>query len=275
MITLLEIIKRSEEYLASRGIARPRREAEEVIADALELKRLDLYLQFDRPVSEKELPALRLAIQRRGAGEPIAYISGKVSFAGISVKVTPAVVIPRPETEILVETIALTLLKHSLEKKVLWDMCCGSGCIGLALKARFPQLEVVLSDLSSEALAVAQENGAGSANIKQGNLFDPFAGMKCDFFVCNPPYVTESEYLQLTPEVRHEPKIALVSGPTGLEFYTQIAKELKHYLNPGGLAWLEIGSGQGVAVQQLFHAEGWQCHYESDWSGHDRFLYLS
>ncbi|MFC2049177.1 peptide chain release factor N(5)-glutamine methyltransferase [Chlamydiota bacterium] len=276
MITLLEIIKRSEKYLAERGIESPRRSAEEVIADALSMKRLDLYLQFDRPLTESELPALRSAIQRRAHHEPTAYIAGKVTFAGIELKVDKSVLIPRPETEIMVETIAQTLQGISLEDKILWDMCCGSGCIGLALKARFPKLTVVLSDIRPEALKTAQLNSQNDIQFKQGDLFTPFAGESCDFFVCNPPYISEEEFSQLTPEVREwEPKRALVSGPTGLECYVRIAKELRSHLKPGGLAWLEIGSGQGKAVQALFESQGWRCRIELDWAGHDRFCFLS
>lgn len=276
MITLLEIIRRSEKFLAERGIDRARREAEELIADALHMRRLDLYLQYDRPLTEEELPQLRAALQRRGNKEPAAYIAGTVYFAGITLNVSPHVLIPRPETEILVEKIYQTLQKLSLENKVLWDVCCGSGCMGLALKEKLPQLQVVLSDLSSDALAVAKTNATRAVEFKQGDLFEPFLGLKCDFFVCNPPYVTEEEYLLLTPDVRNwEPKMALTSGKTGLEFYTRVAKELKNHLNPGGLGWLELGTGQGSKVKEIFESEGWSCHYESDWAGHDRFFFLT
>lgn len=276
MITLLEIIKRSASYLNEKGIVRARREAEEVIADALGVKRLDLYLQFDRPLTEQELPPLRQAIQRRSAHEPAQYIAGKVDFAGLELEVNPAVLIPRPETEILVEKIYQTLVKLPLADKTLWDVCCGSGCIGLALKKRLPELNVFLADLSEKALALAQKNSGNSAvTFKQGDLFAPFEGMKCDFFVCNPPYISEENFHTLTPEVRDwEPKMALVSGTSGLEFYARIAKELKNYLNSGGSAWLEIGTGQGPSVKSLFESEGWRCHFEQDWSGHDRFFYL-
>ena len=188
----------------------------------------------------------------------------------------PDVLIPRPETEILVEKIYQTLKNQSLDNKTLWDVCCGSGCMGLTLKNRFPNLNVILSDLSEKALKIAMQNANDDgALFKQGDLFAPFAGMKCDFFVCNPPYVTEEEHSTLNPGVRDwEPKMALVSGKSGLEFYERIAKNLKNYLNPGGFAWLELGAGQGPGVKSLFEFEGWRCHYEQDWSGHDRFFYL-
>ena len=275
MITLLEIIRRSERFLAEKGIERARREAEEVIADVLGLKRLDLYLQFDRPLSESELPSLRNAIQRRSNREPTAYIAGKVTFADLNLLVTPAVLIPRPETEILVEKISQTLSRSDLTDKVLWDVCCGSGCIGLALKKRFPQLQVILSDISEQALEVARLNSEGSVLLKQGDLFEPFEGMKCDFLVCNPPYVTESEYNHLAPEVLKEPKLALVGGVDGLDFYRKIAENLKIYLYDPGMTWLEIGTGQGESVKQIFQTHGWRCHFEKDWSGNDRFFFVS
>lgn len=278
MMTLLEIVQRSSAYLKEKGIANPQREAEEVIADALGVKRLDLYLQHDRPLSEQELPGLRKSIQRRSQREPTAYIAGSVMFCGVKLAVTPAVLIPRPETEILVEKIAQTLGQIGTDGKVLWDICCGSGCIGLALKKRFPDLRVILSDLSGDALALAEKNAQANgldSTFKQGDLFKPFQGLTCDFFVSNPPYIAKGEFTQLSPEVREwEPEMALVSGSTGLEYYHRIAQELKKYLAPQGLGWLELGTGQGAHVQNIFTSEGFTCHYESDWSGHDRFFFI-
>lgn len=275
MLTILEIIRRAEEYLAQRGVARARREAEEVVAAALNLKRLELYLQFDRPVLEEELVQLRALLLRRGAREPLPYITAKIEFGGRWFTLTPSVLIPRQETEILVEKIAAYLKGQDLENKVLWDVCCGSGCIGLSIKKRFPRLSVVLSDLKAEALEVARINGGDEVSYVRGNLFEPFKNQKCDFFVCNPPYIAESEFSQLDPEVRDwEPKAALVSGPSGLEFYQTIACELGNYLHQGGRGWLEIGSGQGAAVHNLFQLQGFNCRFEQDWSGHDRFFFI-
>lgn len=266
MKSLLEIIRRSELYLAERAIDRPRREAEEVIADALGVRRIDLYTQFERPLNDDELKNLRGAIVRRGNKEPRAYIAGSVEFAGLTIKVTPDVLIPRPETEILVEKIAAQLSEMDLEGKVLWDMCCGSGCIGHALKKRFPALTVVLSDLSPEALTVARQNGS-DVSFRQGDLFEPFAEEKCDFLVSNPPYVTQEEYAELTVEVKAEPKMALVGG---LTFYKRIAEALPTYLKPGGKVWLEMGSGQGESIQKIFGGGV----VEDDWAGHNRFFFL-
>ncbi|MCC5832313.1 MAG: peptide chain release factor N(5)-glutamine methyltransferase [Chlamydiales bacterium] len=267
MMTLLDVIRRSEAFLKERGIERPRREAEEVIADALGVRRIDLYLRFEHPFTQEELAKLREPVLRRAAREPAAYIARRVSFCDLSIRVTPDVLIPRPETEILVEKIAETLKNRTIEGKTLWDMCCGSGCIGHALKRKFPSLNVVLSDLSEKALAVARQNGEGVV-FKQGDLFAPFEGEKCDFFVCNPPYVTEEEYADLAPEVKAEPKMALVGG---LSFYKRIADRLFDFLNPRGIAWLEIGSGQGEDIKKIFNGRG---RIENDWAGHTRFFFL-
>jgi len=276
MITLLEIIRRSEDFLAERGVERPRQTAEEVIADALGMQRLDLYLQFDRPLATHELPLLREVIARSAHHEPSAYIRGYVTFAGVRLKVDNTVLIPRMETEILVEMIAQTLEKLPLEGKVLWDVCCGSGCIGIALKARFPQLTVILSDIREEALQTARLNACfGEIHFKKGDLFAPFGEERCDFFICNPPYVTESEFENLSPSVRNwEPRAALVAGETGLEYYARIAPLLRTHLNPQGRAWLEIGTTQGPPIQHLFSAHGYRPHILPDWSGHDRFCLI-
>lgn len=275
--SLLEIIRRSTHYLAERGVERPRQEAEEVIAGVLNMKRLDLYLQFERPMIESELDEMRHAIVRRGKREPAAYIVGKVEFAGCKFIVNPSVLIPRPETEILVELIAQELKKGDLNGKILWDVCSGSGCIGISLKKRFPELTVYLSDVSKKALAIAEENARlneVSVIFKQGDLLEPFQNERCDFFVSNPPYVSENEYKVLTLEVQAEPKEALVSGPSGYEFYERLSKELTRFLRPGGKGWMEIGTGQGESIKNIFEIQKWKCRYAPDWSGHDRFFFL-
>lgn len=279
MRTVLEILKLSTEYLQQRGIANPRRQAEDLISDALGIDRLHLYLQFDRPIVQQELDLCRSRLSRRAQGEPSQYIHGEVEFYGCQIKVSPAVLIPRQETEILVDKIAQQLSTQDLTGKSLWDMCCGSGCIGIALKKRFPQLDVSLSDVSAEALAVAKINAEANSvevHLYLGDFFEPFKGKKVNFFVCNPPYVTEQEYAQLDREVRdYEPRRALVAGPSGLECYQHLANEIEHYLAPKGQAWFEIGKEQGQKVSVLFTGmPGMRYHIEADWSGHDRFFFL-
>ncbi len=279
MKTLKEIIDKSVEFLHAKGIANPRRQAEELIADVLAMKRIDLYLEFDRPLNEHEVEACRQAVKRRGSGEPAQYIRGKVEFLDCEILVNPAVLIPRQETEILASAIVEELRGTDTCGKVLWDLCTGSGCLGIAIKKKFPDLEVALSDLSEGALSVArqnaEQNGAEVA-FAHGDLLAPFAGKKADFVICNPPYVTPEEYISLDREVRDfEPKTALVAEENGLLFYRRLSGELPACLNPGAKVWLEIGAGQGEAVLALFQSPCWKrAGFKCDWSGNHRFFFL-
>ena len=279
MKTILEVLTLSKNYLEQRGIQNPRRQAEELLSDALGIKRMDLYLEFERPLTESELNICRQRLARRGKGEPLQYIHGEVLFFDCVIKVDPHVLIPRQETEILVDKIALELADQTLEGKTLWDLCCGSGCIGIALKKRFPTLNVRLSDISAEALQLAKQNAQLNqvdVEIRKGDLLQPFKGEKAHFVVCNPPYVSEVDYAALEAEVRdHEPRMALVAGPKGTEFYQRLAHELPDYLYPSGKIWLEIGHGQGESVKNLFNASHWRHHrIEEDWAGLERFFSL-
>jgi release factor glutamine methyltransferase len=279
MKTILEILKLSTDYLQERNIRNPRREAEDLISDALKLNRLKLYMDFDRPLTDEELTLCRSWLMRRVKGEPLQYIRGEVEFLDCKIKVSPAVLIPRQETEVLADKVIQSLASQDLAGKTLWDVCCGSGCIGIAIKKKFPQLDVVLADISSEALKVAQTN-AGLNNVEvvflQGDLLQPFKGRKTDFLVCNPPYVAAKELATLEREVRdYEPHLALISGDSGLEFYARLVRELPPFLKPGAKAWFELGTGQGPAILRLFSGPPWvNCRIEQDWSGHDRFFFL-
>ncbi|MFN0065910.1 MAG: peptide chain release factor N(5)-glutamine methyltransferase [Chlamydiales bacterium] len=259
MKTILELLHLSTHFLEERGVERPRRSAEEVVAFALGKKRLDLYLEHDRPISEEELVKCRACLKRRGTGEPVPYIVGEVEFAGVTLEVNRNVLIPRIETELLVEKIS--------SKGILWDVCCGSGALGIALKKRYPDLQVTLSDISEEALAVAKRNAQRNqveVEFRQGDFLEPFVGEKCDILVCNPPYVTEEEFKNLSPEVRlFEPKLALVGG---LAFYERLAKA-DHY----GTLYCEIGAKQGATIKKLFGGGT----VEKDLSGLDRFFIYS
>ena len=258
MKSLLEVILLSSSFLEKQGIERPRRSAEEVIADAFGKKRLDLYLEFERPLDEVELTKCREVIKRRATGEPAAYISGQVEFSGVIIEVDRSVLIPRPETEILIE-------KMGNLEGVLWDVCTGSGAIGIALKKKFPNLKVIMSDISPDAIAVAKKNAQKNdvdVEILQGDLLEPFEG-ECDILVCNPPYI--EDYDALSREVKDfEPKLALEGG---YAFYEKLAKE-KHRVRKK--IWLELGTGMGDRVKEIFGGGV----SEPDWAGHDRFFHL-
>jgi release factor glutamine methyltransferase len=270
MRSLLDVLNLSVEFLNSKGVAYPRREAQDLICDALNLKRMQLYLDYDRPLTEAELQMLREKLMRRAKGEPAAYIHGQVNFLDCALCVNPAVLIPRQETEILAAKVIAQLAIEDLTDKKLWDLCCGSGCLGIA---------VTLSDISAKALGVAKANAAHNGvevNCLEGDLLTPFKGQKTHFLVCNPPYVSRHEFLSLEPEVRdHEPRDALIGGETGLEFYQRLKENLEQFLYPHGKAWFEIGAGQGHALKALFQGRPWMhSRLEQDWSNHDRFFFL-
>jgi len=279
MITIQEVLNKSESFFLEKGIDNSRRQAEEVIADSMKLTRTELYMQFDRPMQENELVICREALARRAKGEPCQYILGFVEFHDCIFNVDSRALIPRQETEILVDLIMKELDGMDLSGKVLWDVCTGTGCIGITLKKKFPALKVILSDISEDALALATEN-AGKNGVEvsclQGDLLHPFIGTKADFVVCNPPYISLKDFENLEQEVKgFEPKLALVSGNTGLEFYQQLAEGLPLHLNSGGKAWFEIGEKQGKGVKAVFSAQEWtKVEYQNDWSGHDRFFFL-
>ena len=279
MKTLGEILQLATAFLQEKKIDHPRRQAEELLAHALLLKKIDLYLQYDRPIEEKELALFREFIRRKSKQEPLEYILGSTDFYRCTIQVDRSVLIPRPETEILVDLLSKKWKAMDLSGKVLWDLCCGSGCIGIALKKAFPSLTVVLSDLSPEALALAMRNARLNdveVECRQGDLLSPFSGEMADYVTCNPPYVSQSEYVSLSPSVLDfEPKMALVGGRTGCEFYEKLAIGLPSYLKPGGQVFFEIGSTQGNALKDIFSRGPWASfELNKDWSGLDRFFFL-
>lgn len=254
-----------------------KREAEDLLCDLFSFSRGELYSSLLQPVSREKEERAGNWLKRRLAGEPLPYISGKIHFYGCDLMITPAVLIPRPETEILVDKVVNILKESDLKGKYLWDVCCGSGCIGIALKKRFPDLTVYLSDCSSDALKVAAENAhlnKVEVELLLGDLFTPFQGLKAHFVVCNPPYVSEDEYAELDREVKDfEPFLALVPGKSGLEIYERIARELPPFLHSPAKVWLEIGSSQGELIKKIFKPPVWNNQkVENDWAGHSRFF---
>lgn len=277
--TVRSIIPLAAGHLQKMQVVSPRREAEELLAFVLKVDRMELYFNYDLPLEEKEVSLFRSLIKRRGEREPLEYILGEIEFGGLKLSIGRDVLIPRRETEILFEKGLKKIKEKGAVGKSLWDICCGSGCLGLAAKKKLPELEVSLSDSSKEALVVAEKNATFhqlEVHAFLGDLLSPFKGKKSHFLFCNPPYIAEDEYLTLEKEViGFEPKKALVSGPSGLEFYERLGEELPSYLHPGALVFLEIGLGQGEKIQKIFSAPCWkQVFYERDWSGIDRFFFL-
>ncbi len=275
MKTLGEIIKASWEYVQKKGSSHTRHEVEELIAFTLGKKRLDLYLNFDKPLNEEELTKVRAKLVRLAANEPLQYIEGKVQFYGCTIAVDPRVLIPRQETELLIDKVVKEIKSTAYQGKTLWDVCTGSGYIGIAIKKALPELTVTLSDISEDALTVAKSNSLLNnvdVELIQGDLLKPFGTKKADFIVCNPPYIAEGEYATLSPHVRDfEPKQALVPGKSGLECYERLITELTSHTNPGATVWFEIGSTQAEAICAMITGFK-QVQVEKDLAGMDRFI---
>lgn len=254
-----------------------REEALWLVSAALDIRKSDIFYRQDEILSDAQLVKCRDYTERRATGEPLAYIHGEVEFYDCTLHVTPAVLIPRPETEILAD-----LIVHELQDRkpgVLWDICCGSGCLGIALKKKNPEWKVILADLSPDAVAVATENAMKNAvgvDLRIGDLLLPFTGEKADVVVCNPPYIPQGEYEALDAGVRDfEPELALLAGESGLEVYERLAEELPALLSRQAKIYLEIGYNQGKALMKIFSSSHWKRReLRKDYAGWDRFFLL-
>lgn len=272
MKTVGEVLKLSVSHV---GEERPRHEIEWLIADVLGISRLDLYLQFDRPLEESELSLIRPQLARLKKGEPLAYVRGQAPFFKDEFFVSQDVLIPRPETELLVEKASLFLASKKTPG-TLFDICTGSGCIGLSIKKQFPLWNIVLSDISEEALAIAKKNAQKlslSVEFLLGDLLEPFH-TKADCIVANPPYLSQEEWETGDSSVKqYEPKLALLGGKTGLEWYDRFFTCVKEYIHPDGCIFVEIGSTQGPAVIDLIRKHNFsEVTLFQDLSGHDRVI---
>lgn len=255
MITVLEAIKLSSDFLENRGVESPRLNVEMMLSHILKCKRLNLYLAFDQPLQEEELDLLRDCIRRRGNREPLQYILGEVEFYGIPLKVNPSVLIPRQETEILIDSV-LDYSKDRQIKEIL-DIGTGSGNISIALAKHLPGSNVTAIDISPEVLETAKnnaiDNGVGEQvrcrllNIMTGG--DSLPG-KYDIIVSNPPYIGRNEFEKLAPELRvYEPHSALTDNLDGLSFYKAILEGSAKWMNEGGAVFFEAGEGQAPVIE--------------------------
>lgn len=229
-----------------------------------ELRRLEAVAGPDRP--------LEVLIDRRLGGEPLQYLEGTAPFGPLDLLVDDRVLVPRPETEGLFELAA----RISRNPSVIVDLCTGSGALALALKQRFPAASVFATDISADALEVAvanREHTEISVSLSRGDLFDALPSSlrgQVDLIVANPPYVAEPEFEALPDDVKREPRVALISGPTGLEVVERIGDQAADWLRPGGLIVVEIGETQGVAAVPLF--KRLSAVVRPDLSGRDRYV---
>lgn len=252
----MEVLRATERYLADRGVENPRLNAEHLLAHALGLKRMELYLQFDRPLTETERVPLRDMVKRRGAREPLQHILGTAEFHGRSFLSDPRALVPRPETEQLVE-LALELAKAHASPAIL-DLGTGSGVIVLTVALELPSAILHATDLSPDALALAADNATrhqvtDRIRFHQSDLLPP-NDTKFDLILANLPYIPTAEIAALSPEVRHDPSSALDGGADGLDLIRRLIAEAPARLAPGGALLLEIGAGQADAVNALLSA---------------------
>ncbi|MDD3581185.1 MAG: peptide chain release factor N(5)-glutamine methyltransferase [Desulfobacca sp.] len=258
--TILELLRWTTDYFKAKGVSEPRAAAQVLLAHCLGLERIELYLQYNKPLTAEELASFKTLIRRRLTGEPTQYITGHQEFWSLDFLVTPAALIPRPETEILIEAVLEQVQQPDspLAKGPVLDVGTGSGVLAVVLARTLPDPWVVALDLSATALALAQENArrlgaADRISFVQGDLSQPLApGPTFALIVSNPPYVPTGDWQRLPRETRDfEPRAALDGGPDGLAVIRRLISTAHQYLLPGGLLALEMGQGQAEAVLDL------------------------
>ncbi|MDB6170005.1 MAG: prmC [Verrucomicrobia bacterium] len=277
MLTVLEVIKKTTDFFAAKGIDSPRLNAELLVGHSLGLKRMQLYLQFERMLTDAELESLRPLVRRRGLREPVQYILGETEFFGLKLKVDRRALIPRPETERLVE---LVTERVATPPATILDLGTGSGAIALGLARSYPEARVVAVDVRAEALALAQENAvacsfAERVRLIESNWFDAVpAESRFNLVVANPPYLSADETAQTLPEVKgHEPASALTAGEDGLADLRTILNQAPRFLAPEGMLALETGTAQHAELARLATAAGFRrTESHPDLAGRDRFF---
>lgn len=274
--TVLSMLEWATDYFEERGVNSPRFSIEWLLADVLGIRRLDLYMKYDRPLASGELAELRPMVKRRAAHEPLQYITGETDFYNCTIKVEPGVLIPRQETEQLVDIILNDYPEDRSLNAV--DLGTGSGCIPVALKHERPAWQISATDISDDALNIARQNAAlNNCDIQfikddllksgPGNFSEAF-----DLIVSNPPYILEEEKDSLDKEVRdYEPHLALFCRST-LEVYGAIEKFARKHLSDTGTLYLELHENYSPETEQIFRDKGWSVQPLKDYGNKDRFL---
>lgn len=260
MTTILDVVEKGTKFLHGKEIADPRLTMELMVAHELGLKRMDLYLRFDQPLDDQNLASLREKLRQKGQGIPLQHINGTVSFHHYEFRCDHRGLVPRPETEELVSIVEKTGFPRPTR---ILDLGCGSGVLGLTLAKILGENchGLVMADLSPDALSLAQENAElleiPAAKTIQTNLFDQLpSDHPFDLILANLPYVAESERPKISPEVKHDPEMALFAGPDGLDLIRPFVATCADFLNPGGLVAMEVGYDQGEIVARLLNNAG-------------------
>ncbi len=278
--TVLRLILWSADYLTNKGVFSGRLDAEHLLAHVLGVNRLQLYLEFERPLAAKELDTFRPMLRRRAAREPLQYVIGQQPFRELVLTVAPEVLIPRPETEQLVDVILEWLKAEDIQQPTVLDIGTGTGAIALSLAAE-AEARVTATDVSAAALGIAGSNRFAAGLVErveliEGSLFEPLEPRaRFHVIVSNPPYIAEVDEETLQPEVREwEPRNALFAGADGLDVIRGLVSGAERHLGPGGLLAIEVGSGQARTVVSLLEASGDYAavRIEQDHAGLERFV---
>jgi release factor glutamine methyltransferase len=276
-MTVLEVLQSTTGYFQKRNIDSPRLNAEHLLAYVLRRKRMELYLDFERRLLESELAPLRELVKRRGLGEPLQHLLGTVEFCGRSFRCDKRALVPRPETEQLVELL-ISHVKSEIAYSRMIDVGTGSGVIALTLAAEFPKAEIVGADISEDALMLAGENAnrlglTDRVRFLRSNLLESIQP-EFDLIVANLPYVSTEDRQNLSREVLHDPETALFAGARGDELMRQLIAQAPPWLRPGGTLAMEIGVGQSEALVAALTEKNYRdISTEKDYSGVIRFLF--
>ena len=276
-MTVLQVLQNTADFFARKGIESPRLNIEHLLADALGKRRIDLYLEFDRTLSEKELVLLREKVRRRVDGEPLQYLLGSWDFFGRAFRTDQRALIPRPETEILVEIALKVIRAQPSSRNRLLDIGTGSGVLAITLSLECSSLSIVGSDVSPLALNLARENAEEQGLERriewiESDLLKSVTG-PFDFLVANLPYIPTAELPKLASEVQRDPQIALDGGPDGLSVIRRLVQDAPNVLTGGAFVILEVGFDQADRVADLMRAQKFRdISVENDYQGVRRFV---
>jgi release factor glutamine methyltransferase len=280
--SIIEILNNSIKFLSLKGINTPHLDAEVILSHVLKKDRLNLYLEYDRPLTEVEIDEYLQLLERRGKREPVAYITGTKEFWSIPFRVSRDVLIPRPETEHLVELALIRIKAMARGNPLIMDIGTGCGAIAISIaKETNGKVRIIATDISMEALKIANLNARlngceGNILFVKADLFPPLKGKEVDLIVCNPPYVPSFKIPFLDPEIKnYEPIMAIDGGPDGLDYIKKIISHSTYFLKSGGELIMEIGFDQGERVIKLIEEIG--CFDEKalnfDLSGKERVIW--
>ena len=276
-MNIFNVLSEAIQVLASCGCASPGLDAEVLLSACLKKDRTHFHIDREQPLTEKDLQEYRRCIERRSCGEPVAYIVGKKEFWSLPFEVNSHVLVPRPETEILVEEVLKVCSGMKTGNLIILEIGTGCGAISISLAHELKNAQIIATDISQEAIKVALRNAqindvANQISFLSGNLFEPVSG-KFDIIVSNPPYISKEEYDRLPTGVRDfEPELALLSGADGTAFHREIIKAGGIHLKPGGWSFIEIGAGQKDMVENMLNESSLYDNitFRADYAGIER-----